>query len=63
MFKKLSKFFKDSVSELKKVHWPTAKETKELTLSVITLAEVTSPYSVKNSLKSSSCTAKLKFET
>ncbi len=38
MFKKLSKFFKDSVSELKKVHWPTAKETKELTLSVITLA-------------------------
>src|SRR5882672_272861 len=32
-------------------------------LSVITFAEVTSPYSLKYSLRSSSCTAKLKFET
>jgi len=38
MFKKIKTFFRESFLELKKVHWPTPKETKNLTIAVLVLA-------------------------
>jgi len=35
IFKKIKNIFKESFLELKKVHWPTKKEAKILTISVI----------------------------
>lgn len=35
---KLKTFIQDSRQELKKVHWPTKKETKKLTVAVLVLS-------------------------
>lgn len=38
MARKIKTFFQESFLELKKVHWPTAKEAKILTIAVLILA-------------------------
>jgi preprotein translocase subunit SecE len=41
---KILKFFKESKSELKKVKWPTFKETLQYTLIVIIISLVVAAY-------------------
>ena len=36
--KSIKTFFQESFLELKKVHWPTAKEARQLTMAVLVLA-------------------------
>jgi len=38
MSKNIKTFFQESFLELKKVHWPTAKEARILTMAVLVLA-------------------------
>ncbi len=38
MFSKIKKYFVDSYNELKKVNWPTRKETVNLTIIIIALS-------------------------
>jgi len=38
MFKKLSLYIKDSITEMKKVTWPTRKETYNYTILVISIS-------------------------
>jgi len=38
MSKNIKTFFQESFLELKKVHWPTAKEARQLTAAVLILA-------------------------
>jgi len=38
MIQKLKSFFKEAAHEVKQVNWPTMKETRQLTLTVIGLS-------------------------
>ena len=38
IFKKIKNVFKEAFLELKKVHWPTKKEAKNLTWAVIVIS-------------------------
>jgi len=42
MFEKITSYFKESYVELKKVNWPTRKETVRLTVIVIIISLVVS---------------------